>query len=369
MNLARDQVTRPELNLRGLLIRLAAAELEFVVIGSSALAIHGWEVSPTDLDLLMRPEDVDRLLAALDLGPSQGRWVTDGAARRFESLTPDGAVDVYVEVSGSLTFDEVYPEAPLVSLGEGDLRVRAGTPAHVRDMRAAGGRNTLPDKAIAPASREGVPRVIAIDGPAGAGKSTVTRAVAKEIGFTYLDTGAMYRCVALAVFEQKADTDDPKRIGKIADDIDICFEGDRVLLNGEDVTAAIRTPAVTEATSHIAAYPEVREAMQRQQQQLFSEGPYVAEGRDITTVVAPDAPLKIYLTASLEERARRRAAEGGESHEEVMRSLRERDHLDSARELSALKVAEDAVVVDTTGHSVEEVVDQIAALARQRGLV
>jgi cytidylate kinase len=369
MNLARDQLTRPVLKLRNLLVRLARTDLEFVVIGSSALAIHGWEVSPSDLDLLMKLEDVDQLLAALDLESSQGRWVTDGAARRFEFMTPDGAVDVYVEVSGSLSFDKVYAEAPLVSLGEGDLRVRAGTPEHVRDMRAAGGRNTLPDKAIAPAAREGVPRIIAIDGPAGAGKSTVTRAVAREIGFTYLDTGAMYRCVALAVFEQKADTDNPKRIGKIAEDIDIGFEGDQVLLDGRDVTAAIRTPVVTEATSHIAAYPEVREAMQRQQQQLFSEGPYVAEGRDITTVVAPDAPLKIYLTASLEERARRRAAEGGESYEGVMASLRERDYLDSARELSALKIAEDAVVLDTTGHSVDEVVDQIAALARQRGLV
>jgi cytidylate kinase len=178
----------------------------------------------------------------------------------------------------------------------------------------------------------------------------------------------MYRCVTLAVFQQRADTDDPETIGKIAERSAIAFRDDHVFLNDEDVTGAIRTAQVTDATPHIAAYPEVRRAMMRQQRQLFSEGSFVAEGRDITTVVAPDSPLKIYLTASLEERARRRAAETGESLEAVLQGLRERDHLDSGRKLSALKIAEDAVVVDTTGRSIDEVVGQIAALARQRGL-
>jgi cytidylate kinase len=359
----------PELNLRGLLFKLASSDLDFAVIGSSALAIQGWEISPVDLDLLARPRDVNDLLAALEVDPSHGSWVREGGAQRLECVTPDGPVDIYVEVSAALAFEQVSGEATIVSLGKGDLHVKAGAFEHVRDMRAAVGRDSLPADAVAPGNKRGVPKVIAIDGPAGAGKSTVTRAVAERIGFTYLDTGAMYRCVTLAVFEERADTDDAQRIGTIANRIEISFKGERVLLNGKDVTTEIRTPQITAATPHIAAYPEVREALVRQQQQLFATGSYVAEGRDTTTVVAPNAPLKIYLTASLEERAKRRAGESAESFEDVLHALQERDRLDSGRELSALRVAEEAVVLDTTGHSIEEVVNEIAALAHQRGLI
>jgi cytidylate kinase len=369
LNLARDDQAHQELNLRRLLSQLARADLHFVVIGSSALAIQGWEIAPGDLDLLTRPDYVEPLAAAVGADVGRGKWVSEGAARRFECITADGHVDLYVEVSGGLTFDDVHRQAAVILISEGNLSVRAGTPEHVRDMRAAVGRAALPTDAVAPAARSDVPKLIAIDGPAGAGKSTVTRALAKSIGFTYLDTGAMYRCVTLAVFNQRADTDDARRIGQIADSIEISFHEERVFLNGKDVSATIRTPAITDATPYVAAYPEVRDAMVRQQRQLFSEGSYVVEGRDTTTVVAPDAPLKIYLTASLDARARRRAGESGESLTVMLGAIEERDRLDSDRELSALRIAEDAVVLDTTGYSVDEVVGQIATLARERGLV
>jgi CMP/dCMP kinase len=359
----------PELNLRHLLGRLARADAEFVVIGSSALAIQGWEISPEDLDLFTVPDSVDVLIAALGVGRCGGAWVREGTARRFECDTADGPVDIYIEVSGQLNFEEVQRKAVSVSIGEAALSVRAGSSEHVRDMRAAVGRRALPDDAVVPGERRGKPMVIAIDGPAGAGKSTVARTVAKRIGFTYLDTGAMYRCVTLAVLERRADTDNPELIGEIAASIEISLEGDRVFLNGQEVSTAIRTGRITAATPHLAAYPEVREAMVRRQRQLFSSGSYVAEGRDIATVVAPDAPLKIYLTASPEERAKRRSRETGQPVLVVLTDLEERDRLDSARELSALKAAEDAVLVDTTGRSIDDVVEEIVSLAGDRGIV
>jgi cytidylate kinase len=197
----------------------------------------------------------------------------------------------------------------------------------------------------------------------------VTRSVARALNFTYLDTGAMYRSVTLAVLEQRADTDDRRRIGEIADSTEIDFDGERVLIGGRDVTRLIRSAEVTRATPHVAAYPEVRAAMVKRQRQLFSQGGYVAEGRDTGTVVAPDAPLKIYLTATPEERARRRSLETDEPLADVLAAIEERDRLDSVRELSALKPAEDAVVLDTTGRSIDEVVQEIVELARDRGIV
>ena len=166
--------------------------------------------------------------------------------------------------------------------------------------------------------------VVAIDGPAGAGKSTVARAVARALGFTYLDSGAMYRCVALA-----ADRD-PQAL-------DIAFDGDRVLLDGRDVTAAIRTAEVSERASQVAADPGVREAMVAKQRGLMANGDWVAEGRDIGTVVAPGAEVKVFLTASPQERAH-----------------------------SPLVAADDAVEVDTTGLSIDEVVAKIADLVATR---
>jgi CMP/dCMP kinase len=210
--------------------------------------------------------------------------------------------------------------------------------------------------------------VIAIDGPAGAGKSTVARAVAGEIGFTYLDSGAMYRCVALAALHGRADLDDGEAIGALAEGLEIDFDGQRVLLGGEDVGEEIREPRVSAAASQVSVHPRVRAAMVERQRQLIAAGRYVAEGRDIGTVVSPDSPLKIFLTASDEERARRRAAETGEPVEQVLEAQRRRDARDTEREHGALKAAGDAVELDTTGFTLDEVVARIVALVREKGL-
>ena len=209
--------------------------------------------------------------------------------------------------------------------------------------------------------------VIAIDGPAGAGKSSVARGVA-ELGFTYLDSGAMYRCVALAGIERGADLDDGEAMGEVARSLEIDLDQSRVRLDGRDVSAAIREPGVTAAASHISIHPQVREAMVARQRELIAAGRYVAEGRDIGTVVSPDAPLKVFLTAAEEERARRRAAQTGEDPGAVLAAQRERDERDETREHSALRAAPDAVELDTTGLALEEVVARVVELARERGL-
>ncbi len=196
--------------------------------------------------------------------------------------------------------------------------------------------------------------LVAIDGPAGAGKSTVARAAAAALGFTYLDTGAMYRAVALARLRDAAA--DP-------DALTIVVDGDRVMLDGEDVTEAIRAPQVSEAASQVAADPAVRAALVRRQRALIAGGDWVAEGRDIGTVVAPGAELKVFLTASAEERARRRAAQTGQEPAAVLAEQDRRDARDSEREASPLLAAPDAVTVDTTGLSLPEVVDRIVTLA------
>jgi cytidylate kinase len=210
--------------------------------------------------------------------------------------------------------------------------------------------------------------VIAIDGPAGAGKSTVARGLAGKLGFTYLDSGAMYRCVALAALRRGADPDDAGAMAELAGEVAISLEGERIGLDGEDVSAAIREPAVSEASSRVSVHPGVREAMVAQQRELIAAGRYVAEGRDIGTVVSPDSPLKVFLTASAEERARRRAEQTGEDLATVLAAQLERDRRDQSREHSALRPAADAVEIDTTGVSQDEVVARIARLARDRGL-
>ena len=191
--------------------------------------------------------------------------------------------------------------------------------------------------------------LIAIDGPAGAGKSTVAKAVAAALGWTYLDSGAMYRAVALADLEGRPF---PQRIEL----------GDRVLSDGEDVTERIRTPQVTVKASEVAADPDVRERLVAMQRELIAGGDWVAEGRDIGTVVAPDAEVKVFLTASAEERARRRAAQEGRPVDEVLAEQRARDARDETREHSPLRPAGDAVELDTTGLSIDEVVARIASL-------
>ena len=200
--------------------------------------------------------------------------------------------------------------------------------------------------------------VVAIDGPAGAGKSTVARALAEKLGFRYLDSGAMYRAVALAVLEQGGDAAERAAVA----DIEL---GDRVVLDGRDVTEAIRDPKVTEAASRIAANGAVRTAMVAKQRELLSQGDWVAEGRDIGTVVAPDAELKLFLTASPEQRARRRAAELGADWRVVMRDQALRDAQDAERAHSPLRPAPDAIELDTTDRPVEDVVGQVVGLVRE----
>jgi cytidylate kinase len=210
--------------------------------------------------------------------------------------------------------------------------------------------------------------VIAIDGPAGAGKSSAARAVAAALGITYLDTGAMYRCVALAALEAGADLDDGRAIAALAAGLAIEFDGARVLLDGEDVSEAIREPRVSAAASRVSVHPGVREALVARQRALIAGADYVAEGRDIGTVVSPEAPLKVFLTASDGERARRRAAETGEDAAAVLAAQRRRDTRDSEREHGALRPAEDAVELDTSDLDLDEVVARVVTLARERGL-
>lgn len=211
--------------------------------------------------------------------------------------------------------------------------------------------------------------VIAIDGPAGAGKSTVARGLASELGFTYLDSGAMYRCVALTCLEWGADPTASGEATSTAESIEIAFEDGEVLIDGVPVTDEIRTPEVTEAASQVSVHPGVREAMVNEQRRLIAGGRYVTEGRDIGTVVAPDSPLKVFLTASPEERAERRARQTGAEVAEVLAAQEERDRRDANREHGALYAAEDAVTIDSTGMTSDEVVAEIAGLARERGLV
>lgn len=196
--------------------------------------------------------------------------------------------------------------------------------------------------------------LVAIDGPAGAGKSTVARAVAAALGFTYLDTGAMYRTVALASLRGAAD---PTAVA-------IELTGDTVFADGEDVTAEIRTPQISEAASRISQQPRVRRALVDKQRALIAGGDWVAEGRDIGTVVAPDAEVKVWLTADPEERARRRAEQLGADAATVLREQVLRDERDASRAESPMTRAADAVEVDTTGLSIDEVVERIVGLAR-----
>jgi cytidylate kinase len=210
--------------------------------------------------------------------------------------------------------------------------------------------------------------VIAIDGPAGAGKSTVARAVAKALGFTYLDSGAMYRAVALAALDRGIDPDAGERLGELAWELDIDFEGDTIRLGGRPVEGRIRSPEVTIASSRVSVHPQVRQAMVKRQRELIAAGNYVAEGRDIGTVVSPDSPLKVFLTANEEERARRRAAESGEPVTEVQEAIRDRDRRDRERADSPLLAAEGSIDIDTTDLTPDQVVERIVTLARERGL-
>ena len=201
-------------------------------------------------------------------------------------------------------------------------------------------------------------RVIAIDGPAGSGKSTIGRAVAARLGLEYLDTGAMYRSVAFAVLRDGVDPADLEAVAAVAASVSITVAA-RVLVDDDDATEAIRGPEVTRAVSTVAANPDVRsEMVRRQREWAAARDGGVIEGRDIGTVVFPDAELKVYLTADESERLRRRAAEAGE---EVARDIARRDQADSTRAASPLYAAEDALVIDTTGRPIDEIVEEVLA--------
>lgn len=222
--------------------------------------------------------------------------------------------------------------------------------------------------------------IIAIDGPSGAGKSTVAKAVAKSLDFSCLDTGAMYRAVAWQALQLGVALDDEEGLGRIARDYEISFrheQGDpvprRVFMGDTEVTEAIRTAEIDRAVSPVSAVPAVRAALLDQQRRIGNAGDYVVEGRDIGTVVFPQAEVKVFLTASDEERAHRRVRQnvdrgiGSIDYDEVLADLRRRDERDSTRKTAPLRAAEDAVRIDSTDHYIEEVIDQICALAAQVG--
>lgn len=217
------------------------------------------------------------------------------------------------------------------------------------------------------------PFLLAIDGPAGAGKSTVSREVARRLGFTMIDTGALYRTVALAAVRAGIDQEDEDRLAELLSRIEIRLDGDRVFLDGEDVSRAIRTPEISLGASRVSAVPAVRQGLLRLQRELGRAAPRgaVLEGRDIGTVVFPDADAKFFLTASVEQRAKRRYEElrsrGEEvTLEEVLADQIRRDRRDSERTLAPLRPADDALVVDSSGRSIEDVVGEIVGIVRDR---
>ncbi|MFZ9795661.1 MAG: (d)CMP kinase [Ilumatobacteraceae bacterium] len=209
------------------------------------------------------------------------------------------------------------------------------------------------------------PLVIAIDGPAGAGKSTIAKALARSMGIGYLDTGAMYRGVTFEVLRRGLEATDVEAVARVAREVVLEQGMDSLRVNGEDATAAIRTPAVDAAVSHVAANSAVREELrERQRKWIAGHGGGVVEGRDIGSVVFPDATLKVYLVASPLVRARRRVAQHGGDVEEIARAITERDQRDSSRDDSPLRQMPDAVVVDTGDRTIEDVVKHISSLVR-----
>lgn len=216
---------------------------------------------------------------------------------------------------------------------------------------------------------------VAIDGPAGAGKSTIARRASAALGFIYVDTGAMYRTVALYMLRAGVDLKDAvaveAELGNVS--VDICYQedGQHVLLNGEDVSSAIRTPEVSLGASAVSAHPVVRNFLFGLQLSLAEKNNVVMDGRDIGTVVLPNAQAKIFLTASPEERARRRFLELQEkglpdTYEEVLADVKKRDLQDSTRAVAPLKPADDAVILDTTGYTLEESINKLIAIVKER---
>ncbi len=215
---------------------------------------------------------------------------------------------------------------------------------------------------------------IAIDGPASSGKGTVARLVAASLGYAYIDTGAMYRTVALVATERGVALSDAERLAEVAESLDFRFHWDgdqlRLVVQGRDVTELIRAEAVGRGASDVAVHPAVRAALLGRQRALASEGGVVMDGRDIGTVVLPDADLKVFLDASPEERARRRALDliqrnAPADYETILREIRARDLQDSSRAAAPLCASPDARIVDSTHHSAREVADEVEAMARE----
>ena len=213
--------------------------------------------------------------------------------------------------------------------------------------------------------------IIAIDGPAGAGKSTVTRRLADRLGFQFLDTGAMYRAVTFVALRDNVGLDDEDALGKIAKNIDLRFEGERVFVDGENVTQAIRKPEVTRKIKSIADAVEVRQHLVALQQKIAATGDFISEGRDQGTVAFPDATCKIYLTASTRFRAVRRALQLEEQGikaglEEVIAEINSRDYNDENRKVGRLLKADDAVEVNTDNKTIDDVVDELEQIAKEK---
>ena len=220
---------------------------------------------------------------------------------------------------------------------------------------------------------------IAVDGPSGAGKSTLAKLLAKELGFLYVDTGAIYRTVGLKAYREGVDPEDGAAVTALLPglNIELKYGGDglqHMYLDGEDVTDAIRAAEIDRSVSAVAAAPAVRQALVAQQQRIGRAGNYVVEGRDIGTAVFPEAELKVFLTASAAERAHRRVAQnerrgvGSTDYAEVLADIERRDAIDSSRDTSPLKPASDAVQMDSTGRTIEQVIERICALAQEKGV-
>ena len=241
-----------------------------------------------------------------------------------------------------------------------ELRRRHGRAGWTPSVSSAGGQAT--------AERATEPFIIALDGPAASGKSSVGLGTARELGFRYFDTGLLYRMLTWLALELEVDTSDAERLAELVDHLDIDVDPmGRVFRGKADLTEQLQQPAVDAAVSEVSAHPRVRDALRPAQRALIHPPGLVMAGRDIGTVIVPEAPLKIWLSASPEERARRRARQTGEPFERVLEGMRRRDQLDASRDAAPMARALDAVVVDTTGVAPEDVIKRIVDLARSRG--